>query len=103
MAEITFVLTASGKATILKAPNARKLYGIRLTAVLAEHSASITNIVVAEAVGVTVEGGVIVEGDIGAVWVLGGTKGQIGHVTFRYTLSDGTIDDQTLYFDVRAK
>ena len=103
MTVITYTITAGGKATIPKDPQARKLYGVDLVDVLAEANTTIASAVIGEVAGVAVDGAVSIVGTVVAAWVTGGTLGQEGHVTFRYTLSDGSIDDITLYFDIRQR
>ena len=102
MTTLTYVITAGGKATIKKDANARKLYGIDLTDVLAEIDGRFIQSaeIVAQA-GVSAEAAVI-QGPYVVAWVTGGTTGD-NYVTFRYTLSDTSIDDITLHFDIQAR
>lgn len=103
MTVTTYTISAGGKATIPKDPQARKLYGVNLAPVLAEANTTIVSAIIAEVAGVANDGPAIVQGSLLLVWITGGMLGQEGHVTFRYTLSDGTIDDITLYFDIRQR
>jgi len=101
MAVITYTISAGGKAAIPKRPIARKLYGVDMADRLAEANTTIVSASIAAVAGVANDGGVITQGSLLLVWITGGTLGEEGYVTFRYTLSDGTIDEVTLYFDIR--
>lgn len=103
MSVITFTVTAGGKATIPKAPGARKLYGIELADVLAEANTTIASASVSGQEGVIADGAVEPQGTLLLLWVKGGTLGQVGYITFHYYLSDGSDDYQTLYFDIVKK
>lgn len=104
----TFTNYDSGKSVIVKDPDARKLYGIDLTAVLAEASTGISDVTISEAVGVTVvtstgnPGDAYIDGSKCVAWVSGGDSSlDENYITFRYTLSNGHLDEKTLYFKIK--
>jgi hypothetical protein len=100
----TYIVKAGGKATIRKDPNARKLYGIDLTDVLAEVlGRTISSAQVVTQTGVAAEPAIVQDAVYVLTWVTGGTVSGVNLVTFRVTFSDGSIDDYSLYFDVAEK
>ena len=98
----SFVVDSDGRPIIDKDTNARKLYGLDLTAELGDDtldSASVAAEADVEAETPTVA--TTHDGKTGKyvlVWVSGGTAGILGSVTLRYVTAGGTIDDVTLYF-----
>ena len=104
----TFTNYDSGKSVIVKDPDARKLYGIDLTDVLAELSTGIQSVTISEAVGVEVvtstgnPGDAYISGSTCLAWVYGGDSSlDENYITFRYTLTNGHLDEKTLYFKIK--
>lgn len=105
----TFTNYDSGKSVIVKDPDARKLYGINLTDVCAEASTGISSVTISEAVGVEVVTSTGNPGDAFilntyycAAWVAGGDSSLAeNYITFRYTLTNGHLDEKTLYFKIK--
>lgn len=104
----TFTNYDSGKSVIVKDPDARKLYGIDLTAVCAEASTGLSTVTISAAVGVTVvtstgnPGDAFINGTTCLAWVKGGNALlDENYITFRYTLTNGHLDEKTLYFRIK--
>lgn len=98
-----FITDCSGKSVIGKDPDSRRLYGINLRRVLAAQAATIASAEIIEIVGVVPEmpNAPIIQAPYIMAWTTGGDA-QLGlnSFTIRFTLSDGTEDDKTLYFNI---
>lgn len=101
---ITWVTTTSGKSYMTKDPQARKRYGLELADVLAESVTTITAAEVTQESGVTADGAPTIFGTKILVFVTGGvadTPWSENYITIKYTLSDTSYDEKTLYFRIK--
>lgn len=104
MATRKFTLDCAGHWIIAKDPDSRRLYGINLAAVLAAQATAIVSAVIVDIRGVIVESPTspVLQPPFIAAWTTGGDPNiESNEFTIRYTLADGTIDDQTLYFNIQ--
>lgn len=99
----TYTISASGKASIIKDPNAVLDYSLDLTEWLGDTGDLVTALVT-EAEGVTVES-TSIQGAIVTAWVSGGVVGEAASVTFRFTTDSvpARTDDRTVHFKIRER
>lgn len=104
---IKYDISGSGKVTITKDTDDRKLYGIEVGPVLTAQETTIASVIIADVEGVSIttqiggEGDAFIKGTKCLAWITGGDPATANYATFRVTLADGTIFDQTLYFKIR--
>jgi hypothetical protein len=95
----TYTISASGKASIPKDPNAVLDYSVDLT----DWLAGITDTLASHSVtgeGVTIDSSAIA-GDKVVAWISGGTAGETATATFRFTTAGGRTDDRTIYLKIK--
>lgn len=92
------LLPLSSYPTIDKDPDADLRYGIDVQRLL-QADDSISTAVVSASAGVTV-GAAFTEGTIVGARVSGGTAGQVGSMTLRWTTEQGDTDERTLGFRI---
>ena len=98
---MTWTILADGRPVIDKDPDASLPYGIDVADVLVEGD-TVTGASIAEQSGVTAASASY-SGTVVSCRVSGGTAGQTGSVTLRWTTVGGNTDDRTLYFRVRER
>lgn len=87
------------RPTIDKDPSASLRYNLDVAELLEEGDTLATAVVQGTPVDVTA-GPVGFVGSVITVRVSGGTAGQVGSVTLRWTTAQGDTDERTLYFNV---
>lgn len=92
------LMPPSARPTIVKDPDASLRYGIDVAGLLHDSDA-VSSASVSASSGVTAAAASY-SGTIVSVRVSGGTAGQLGSVTLRWTTAQGDTDERTLYFDV---
>lgn len=97
--KIAFRILDGDRPTIDKDPDASKVYGVDMTKQLAGKTLAT---VAGEAVGVNAEPALI-QGNLLLARVTGGTVGEEASLRFRYTTTDGDIDDHTIYFNIKEQ
>lgn len=95
------ILPPDHRPTIAKDPNSSLRYGLDVAGLL-EAGDSIASVSELGAVGVTA-GSASYSGAVITVRVSGGTAGQTGSVTLRWTTTQGDTDERTLYFAVAER
>lgn len=98
---MTWTILADGRAVIDKDPDASLRYGVNVADVIAEGD-TVAGASIAEQSGVTAASASY-SGTVVSCRVSGGTAGQTGSVTLRWTTVGGDTDDRTLYFRVRER
>lgn len=94
-----FVVRTDGRPTATHNPNSSLRYGLDVSGVLADGD-SLATATAAASAGVTV-GPVTFSGTVITARISGGTSGETGSVTLRWTTEGGDTDERTLYFDVQ--
>lgn len=95
------LLPPNGRPTIAKDPDASLRYGIDVAGLL-HASDAVTGASIASASGVSAASASY-SGTLVSARVSGGTPGQTGSVTLRWTTAQGDTDERTLYFDVTQR
>ena len=96
-----FYLVEDQGVTIDKDPNASHRYGLNVAKQLAD--GDVVNGVTATASGGVTASSPQVAGTVVSARVDGGTVGQVGKVTFRWTTQAGDTDDWTLFFNITER
>jgi hypothetical protein len=105
----TFSISRTGKATILKDPNALLDYTFDWTDWLTslESTDAIVSVdfdIDPDTAGApTVEATQIVNGKLAVAWVLGGTPAVTYSLRCRITTSGGRVDDRTVYLKIKER
>lgn len=97
----TYTISASGKATITKDPDAALDYSLDLTAWLTDVSDTVSTLDVI-GVGVVIDSSQIT-GSVVSAFVSGGTVGETATVTFRFTTAAGRTDDRTIFLKIKER
>jgi hypothetical protein len=93
------LLPPDKRPTIDKDPEASLRYGIDVAGLLQAGDSLASASVQGTPTGVTA-GSATYSGTVISVRVSGGTAGQVGSVTLRWTTTQGDTDERTLYFNV---
>lgn len=97
----TYTISDSGKASIVKDPDAVLDYSLDLSAWLADIGDGLLSLTVVGE-GVTIDSHAI-DGTSVIAWVSGGTAGETAVVTFRFTTGNGRTDDRSIYLKIRER
>lgn len=87
--------------THTKDPDASLRYGVDVAAVLASGD-SLAGATIHDAEGVTAASAGV-SGTVASMRVSGGTPGQRGRATLRWTTTQGDTDERTLVFDIQER
>jgi hypothetical protein len=97
----TYTISASGKASITKDPDAVLDYSLDLTDWLAGISDTLTSHSVTGD-GVVIDSSAI-DGSLVVAWISGGTAGETASATFRFTTTVGRTDDRTIFLKIKDR
>ena len=98
---MSFSISASGKATIVKDPDAVLDYTLDLSDWLTDITDTLSALTVTGD-GVTIDSSVI-DGSDCIAWISGGVVGQPASATFRFTTVGGRTDDRTMFFSIKER
>jgi hypothetical protein len=97
----TYTISDSGKASIVKDPNAVLDYSLDLSAWLTDAGDALQSLdVIGD--GVTIDSHAI-SGTAVIAWVSGGTAGESATVTYRFTTANGRTDDRSITLKIRER
>lgn len=97
----TYTISDSGKASIVKDPDAVLDYSLDLAAWLTDIGDGLLSLAVIGD-GVTIDSHAI-DGTAVIAWVSGGTAGETATVTYRFTTGNGRTDDRSIYLKIRER
>ena len=99
-----FVVSTSGKVTIIKDPNAVLDYTVDWTAWLAEIADTIATRTIIVPSGIICDSSVITGANLKVTaWLSGGTVGQTYQVTYRITTAGGRTEDRSFFVKIKEK
>lgn len=102
----TYVVSSSGKASIVKDPEAMLDYSFDWTAWLA--SASSPTDVIASITPTVIGTGLVINssahnGSIATIWVSGGVAGETGTLECKILTTGGRTDERSVYLKIRER
>ena len=95
----TYVISASGKATILKDPQAKLDYVWDWAAWLIDISDTISSHLITVETGITLDSSAIMASTVVA-FISGGTVGATNKATCRITTAGGRIEERSIYIKI---
>ena len=98
----TYVISGSGKATIVKDPNAVLDYTLDWSEWLDDISDSLASHSMVVEAGLTLNSSAIAGQNVVA-WLSGGTAGTTYRVIYRITTAGGRTDDRSIYVKVKER
>lgn len=97
---MSFQISSSGKASIVKDPEAILDYTLDITDWLDEGDMLLSFEVLTEGVELVSS---VVDGSKCVAWLSGGVIGEPASATFRFTTQLGRTDDRTMFFKIRDR